>query len=81
MNYQEFVLRKELRQNTTYVRRNQQGYRLYKGRLIPEADFQQATAMPERPYISVLNPCKKYQYLNIEGNVLENLEKLISCEQ
>lgn len=81
MNYCEFVLRKELRQNTTYVRRNQQGYRLYKGRLIPEADFQQATAMPERPYISSDNPCKKHQYLNVEGSCIANLENLVRCAQ
>ena len=78
MNYSEFVLRKEIRLYTTYVRKNKQGYRLWKGRLIPEADFQQATAMPEKPYISQDNPCRKHQYLNVEGNVLENLEKLIS---
>lgn len=78
MNYREFVLRKELRTNVTYIRRNNTGYRLYKGVEIPEADFQQATVMPERPYISQDNPCKKHQYLNVEGNVLENLEKLIA---
>lgn len=78
MTYCEFVLRKQLRQYTTYVRRNQQGYRLYNGKLIPEADFLQATALPERPYISVDNPCKKHQYLNVEGYCIENLNNLIN---
>ena len=77
MTYSEFVLRKQLRQYTTYVRRNQQGYRLYNGKLIPEADFLQATALPERPYISELNPCKKHQYLNVTGSCIENLNALI----
>lgn len=75
MTYCEFVLRKQLRQYTTYVRRNQQGYRLYNGKLIPEADFLKATALPERPYISELNPCKKHQYLNVTGSCIENLNK------
>ena len=77
MNYCEFVLRKELRVNTTYVRKGGQGYRLYKGVEITEADFQQATAMPQRPYICASNPCKKHRYLNVEGSVLDNLENLI----
>jgi len=77
MTYSEFVLRKQLRQYTTYVRRNQQGYRLYNGKLIPESDFLQATALPERPYISELNPCKKHQYLNVTGSCIENLNALI----
>ena len=77
MTYCEFVLRKQLRQYTTYVRRNKQGYRLYNGKLIPEADFLQATALPERPYISELNPCKKHQYLNVTGNCIDNLNALI----
>lgn len=77
MNYCEFVLRKQLRTNVTYVRKDKQGYRLWKGRLIPEDDFQQATAMPERPYISQDNPCKKHQYLNVEGDCIANLENLI----
>lgn len=70
MTYCEFVLRKQLRQYTTYVRRNGKGYRLYNGKLIPESDFLQATALPERPYISADNPCKKHQYLNVEGKLL-----------
>ena len=78
MTATEYGLRRILRLETTYIRKQGQGYRLYKGRLIPEADFQEATAMPERPYICQDNPCKKYQYLNIEGNVIENLEKLIA---
>lgn len=78
MTYSEFVLRKQLRQYTTYVRRNKQGYHLYNGKLIPEADFLQATALPERPYISELNPCKKHQYLNVTGSCIENLENLIA---
>ena len=78
MTYCEFVLRKQLRQYTTYVRRNKQGYRLYNGKLISEADFLQATALPERPYISELNPCKKHQYLNVTGSCIENLENLIA---
>ena len=77
MNYQEFTKRQHIRTYTTYIRRNGTGYRLYKGVEITEADFQQATAMPERPYISVDNPCKKYRYLNIEGNVLDNLNASI----
>ena len=78
MTYSEFVLRKQLRQYTTYVRRNKQGYRLYNGKLIAESDFLQATALPERPYISELNPCKKHQYLNVTGSCIENLENLIA---
>lgn len=81
MNYSEFILRRHLRIYTTYIRRNRKGYRLYNGVEIPEEDFMKATEMPQRPYISSDNPCKKHQYLNVEGNVLENLEKLISCEQ
>jgi hypothetical protein len=50
---------------------------LYKGVEITEADFQAATAMPQRPYINSDNPCKKHQYLNVEGSVIENLEKLV----
>lgn len=81
MTATEYGLRRIIRLETTYIRKQGQGYRLYKGRLIPEADFQQATAMPERPFISVDNPCKKHQYLNVEGDCIANLEKLISCEQ
>ena len=78
MNYSEFTKRQHIRTCTTYIRRNGQGYRLYKGVEITEADFQQATAMPQRPFISNDNPCRKHQYLNVEGSVLENLEKLIA---
>lgn len=81
MNYREFVLRKEIRVNTTYVRKGGQGYRLYKGVEITEADFQQATAMPQRPYINEHNPCKKHQYLNVEGCCITNLENLVRCAQ
>ena len=77
MNYSEFVLRKKLRTYVTYIRKNGTGYRLYNGKLIPETDFLQATALPERPYISELNPCKKHQYLNVTGSCIENLENLI----
>ena len=76
MNYSEFVLRKELRTYVTYIRKNGTGYRLYNGKLIPETDFLQATELPERPYISELNPCKKHQYLNVTGSCIENLNKL-----
>ena len=65
MNYTEFVLRKQLRQYTTYIRRNQQGYRLYNGKLIPEEDFQRINALPVRCYISSTNPCRKGQYLDV----------------
>lgn len=78
MTATEYGLRRILRLETTYIRKQGQGFRLWKGRLITEADFQQATAMPQRPYICASNPCRKHQYLNVEGNVLENLEKLIA---
>lgn len=81
MTATEYGLRRILRLETTYIRRNGTGYRLYKGRLIPEADFQQATAMPERPYICASNPCRKHQYLNVEGSCIANLENLIRCAQ
>ncbi len=80
MNYCEFVLRTQLKVNTTYIRRNGQGYRLYKGVEIPEEDFKQATALPQRPFISQDNPCKKHLYLNVEGCAISNLEKLIACK-
>ena len=81
MNYIEFTKRQHIRTYTTYIRRNGQGYRLYKGVEITEADFQQATAMPQRPYISNLNPCKKHQYLNVEGCCITNLKNLVKCVQ
>jgi len=81
MNYSEFTKRQHIRTYTTYIRRNGQGYRLYKGVEITEADFQQATAMPQRPYINENNPCRKHQYLNVEGSALENLENLVRCAQ
>lgn len=81
MNYIEFTKRQHIRTYTTYIRRNGQGYRLYKGVEITEAGFQQATAMPQRPYICASNPCKKHRYLNVEGSVLDNLEKLVRCAQ
>ena len=81
MNYIEFTKRQHIRTYTTYIRRNGQGYRLYKGVEITEADFQQATAMPQRLYINSDNPCKKHQYLNVEGSALENLENLVRCAQ
>ena len=81
MNATEHLRRTEALRNTTYIRRNGKGYRLYKGVEITEADFQQATAMPQRPYINEHNPCKKHQYLNVEGSVIDNLEKLVKCEQ
>ena len=77
MNYIEFTKRQHIRTYTTYIRRNGQGYRLYKGVEITEADFQQATAMPQRLYINSDNPCKKHRYLNVEGSVLDNIEKLV----
>ena len=52
-----------------------------KGVEITEADFQQATAMPQRLYINSDNPCRKHQYLNVEGSVLDNLENLVRCAQ
>ena len=77
MNYIELTKRQHIRTYTTYIRRNGQGYRLYKGVEITEADFQQATELPERPYICASNPCRKHQYLNVEGSVLDNLEKFV----
>ena len=81
MNYIEFTKRQHIRTYTTHIRRNGQGYRLYKGVEIPESDFQQATAMPQRPYINSDNPCKKRQYLNVEGCCITNLENLVRCAQ
>lgn len=65
MNYCEFVLRKELRVNTTYVRKNGKGYRLIDGELIPENEFQAANKLPVRLGIVKANPCKKHQYLDV----------------
>ena len=81
MNATEHLRRTEALRNTTYIRRNGKGYRLYKGVEITEADFQQATAMPKRPYICASNPCKKHRYLNVEGSCITNLEKLVRCAQ
>ena len=81
MNAIEYIKTKERLLYTPYIRRDGKGYRLYKGVEIPEADFQQATAMPQRPYICASNPCRKHQYLNVEGSVLDNLEKLVRCAQ
>ena len=78
MNYIEFTKRQHIRTYTTYIRRNCQGYRIYKGVEIAEEDFMKATEMPQRPYICASNPCRKHQYLNVEGKVLENLEKLVA---
>lgn len=75
MTATEYGKRRHLRIYTTYIRTNGKGYRLYNGKLISESDFLQATALPERPYISELNPCKKHQYLNVTGSCVENLEK------
>lgn len=77
MTATEFGLRRQLRTDTTYIRTNGEGFRLYKGKLITEADFSKATELPQRPYICASNPCRKHQYLNVEGSVLDNLEKLI----
>ena len=77
MTYREHYNRTQALKYTTYIRRNGSGYRLYNGKLIPESDFLQATALPEGSYISELNPCKKHQYLNVTGSCIENLENLI----
>ena len=81
MNAQEHCKRVYALKYTPYVRKNGKGYRLYKGVEITEADFQQATAMPQRHFISNDNPCRKHQYLNVEGCCITNLENLVRCVQ
>lgn len=79
MNYSEFILRRHLRIYTTYIHKNRKGYRIYKGVEIAEEDFMKATEMPQRPYICASNPCRKHQYLNVEGCCITNLENLVRC--
>ena len=65
MTYQEHCKRKEALLYTTYIRRNGAGYRLVKGKLIPEEQFQRMNALLIRCYLSKENPCRKGQYLDV----------------
>ena len=65
MTYREHYNRTEALRNTTYIRRNGQGYRLVKGKLIPDGEFQRINTLPVRCYISSTNPCRKGQYLDV----------------
>ena len=64
MNATEHLRRTEALRYTTYIRRNNKGYRLVNGNLIPEAEFQAANKLPVRLGIVKSNPCKKHQYLD-----------------
>lgn len=61
----QYLERKQRLLNTTYIRKNGQGFRLINGNLTPEADFQSANKLPVRLYMSKENPCKKHQYLDV----------------
>ena len=78
MNAQEHCKRVYALKYTPYVRKNGKGYRLIDGELIPGNEFQAANKLPVRLGIVKANPCKKHQYLDVEGSVIENLEKLIA---
>lgn len=65
MTATEHLRRTEALRNTTYIRRNGAGYRLVKGKLISEEQFQRMNALPVRCYISSTNPCRKGQYLDV----------------
>lgn len=64
MTATEHLRRTEALRYTTYIRRNGQGYRFVKGKLIPEAEFQCMNALPVRCYISSTNPCNKHKFLD-----------------
>lgn len=65
MTATEHLRRTEALRNTTYIRRNNKGYRLVNGNLIPEAEFQAVNKLPVRLGIVKSNPCKKHQYLDV----------------
>lgn len=65
MTATEHLRRTELLRNTTYIRRNNQGYRLVNNQLIPEAEFQAMYKLPARIGICKLNQCRKGQYLDV----------------
>lgn len=65
MNAITHLRRTEALRNTTYIRRNNKGYRLVDGKLIPEAEFQSANKLPVRLGISKENPCNKSKYLDV----------------
>lgn len=64
MTAREHLRRTEALRNTTYIRRNNKGYRLVNGNIIPENEFQAANKLPVRLGIVKANPCKKHQYLD-----------------
>lgn len=52
MNAQDHCKRLYALKYTTYIRRNNKGYRLVDGKLIPENEFQAANKLPVRLGIS-----------------------------
>jgi hypothetical protein len=65
MNAITHLRRTEALRNTTYIRRNNKGYRLVNGNLIPEAEFQAANKLPVRLHMCKENPCNKSKYLDV----------------
>lgn len=57
----DYVRAKEAEMYTPCVINNQGMFRMVKGRLVPEAEFQASNQVKIRPLTkSVENPCKKY---------------------
>ena len=65
MTATQYIETKQRLLNTTYIRKNGQGFRLVDGNLIPESEFKAANKLPVRLGISKDNPCKKHQYLDV----------------